>query len=588
MEKLTEWDELQEAFNKVNLDEEVFSFRNGKLINESESYMKMKAILNCPEMQKSHAYLYNLDPEQLDEDEIENISKLYDLGCRRGFIKPDDADDCEPKDEVPAEVPAQVPPAVPACNAPSMFKAKIPCWTILYSAVDKNGDIKTGECFSNAVNPRSAKADCYGKLTRCGYSSISILAIEAGDPDNCGSEECCEVPDEGNVEIRVTEDDKLAKVPSNGNAQLNGHVREAEEDAKDEDVSERDAKKKDPVDEAEVNEAGNAMFEKAFDQLLFRIDDCREIMQMYDADSDTADHAYKALQAAYTKCLELADDPADLDELNKTMANEGFVINDAGIIISDGEDSFPMTESGNPYLAGMKMTDVKNASASKTKVNEDDEDESSDDDSDDSDDSSADDSSDDETSSEDSEDDSEPKESDDEAADDAEEDSSDDSDAADDSSEDSEDEDSSSDDKSEDNTSENDSDDKSDDETSDETDGDESDEKDSEEDDADDSDETSDDEASDDSNDDSEEDDSEKKKDLTDEEKTEMKGEYKKVFRNVMSKCKFEDKCFDDLSIKEKVKFFQKLNADWKKNDPQDFMSDKEIEQLNKVVIKKA
>ena len=68
------------------------------------------------------------------------------------------------------------------------------------------------------MNPRSAKADCYGKLTRCGYSSISILAIEAGDPDNCGGEECCEVPAEDDVEIRVTEDDKLAKVPSNGNA----------------------------------------------------------------------------------------------------------------------------------------------------------------------------------------------------------------------------------------------------------------------------------------------------------------------------------------------------------------------------------
>ena len=52
----------------------------------------------------------------------------------------------------------------------------------MYSAT-KDGEVKTGESYSNATNPRAAKADVYAKLSNIGYDNIAILAIECGDPD---------------------------------------------------------------------------------------------------------------------------------------------------------------------------------------------------------------------------------------------------------------------------------------------------------------------------------------------------------------------------------------------------------------------
>lgn len=86
-------------------------------------------------------------------------------------------------------------------------------------------------------------------------------------------------------------------------------------------------------------------------------------------------------------------------------------------------------------------------------------------------------------------------------------------------------------------------------------------------------------EAADDDNDDEE---------LDDNKKADLKDNYKKIFKNTMLKCKFEDKSFDDLTLKEKVKFFTELSKTWKEDyEPSAFMSDKEIDQLNKIVVKK-
>jgi len=52
-----------------------------------------------------------------------------------------------------------------------------------------------------------------------------------------------------------------------------------------------------------------------------------------------------------------------------------------------------------------------------------------------------------------------------------------------------------------------------------------------------------------------------------------------------MIKCEFMNRSFDDLTIAEKVKFFTEMAANWTKNEPNEFMTDKEIEQLNKIII---
>ena len=192
MEILTEFDALQEAMKKINLDESVLPYCNGRLVNDV-AFNKIQKILNCPEMVSCHKYLYNLDLDQLNEEEVDKVDKLYKLGCDRGFIIDDltdwDADDSidtatakitgdiaeEPKVETPVEEPKSV--------AGTLFKAKVPCWTIIYSATSKDGEIKTGEAYSNAISAAAAKADVKSKLSNIGYSNITILAIESCEVD---------------------------------------------------------------------------------------------------------------------------------------------------------------------------------------------------------------------------------------------------------------------------------------------------------------------------------------------------------------------------------------------------------------------
>lgn len=77
-------------------------------------------------------------------------------------------------------------------------------------------------------------------------------------------------------------------------------------------------------------------------------------------------------------------------------------------------------------------------------------------------------------------------------------------------------------------------------------------------------------------------------KELTDQEKTQLRDSYKKAFKAALQKCKFDGKCFDDLTLEEKVKFFTEISKAWSnKADPSKFMTDKELEALQKIVIKK-
>ena len=77
-------------------------------------------------------------------------------------------------------------------------------------------------------------------------------------------------------------------------------------------------------------------------------------------------------------------------------------------------------------------------------------------------------------------------------------------------------------------------------------------------------------------------------KELDASEKTALKDSYKKAFKAAMQKCKFFDKPFDDLTLEEKVAFFTELSKAWgSKADPSKFMTDKEIQQLQTIVVKK-
>lgn len=417
MEILTEFDELQEAMKRINLDESVMPYVNGRLV-DSGSYNKVQKILDCPEMISAHKYLYNLDLDQLSEEETEKIDKLYKLGCERGFI----ADDLTDWDKELTDIVDGNTTAVPAMEQPqaerpiggTLFKAKVPCWTVIYSASSKDGQIKTGEAYSNAISASAAKADVKAKLSTIGYTNITILAIESCEADvEAGCFGDCQA---------AAEDNAVKSEPYGSRV----------EETNEEDSGEDDAD--DGSDDAEADDS-----------------------------SDDADDS---------------DDGSDDD--------------------SSGDSDDDSSDSS--------------------------------DDSDDSDDTESDDESDD--------------------ADDGSDDADDSDDNTDDESNDSK-------------ASEDDSDDKSDDDDGD-------DDSDAEDEDTDD--------AEDDSGDGEE-------KELDASEKAELKDKYKKVFKNVLVKCKF-DMSFNDLTLNQKVKFFTELAKAWTKNEPNEFMTDKEIEQLNNVVVK--
>ena len=78
----------------------------------------------------------------------------------------------------------------------------------------------------------------------------------------------------------------------------------------------------------------------------------------------------------------------------------------------------------------------------------------------------------------------------------------------------------------------------------------------------------------------------EEDKELSAEEKETLKDSYKKAFKAAMKKLKFEV-CFAELSLEQKVEFFTELSKAWgDKADPAKFMTDKETEQLEKIVVK--
>lgn len=181
----TEFDELQEALSRVRLDENVMPYRNGMLVENEDEYNKIQKLLACEKMQDAHRWLYDLDYENLSEADIGKIDRLFDMGVSKGYIDNSFEEELAKEENPDAFVPAEEP--APAVVQQPVNKVPVPCWTVLYSAT-KDGETKCGEAFSNAINVTAAKADALAKLARFGYENVSVLAIEAGDPDMAGCE----------------------------------------------------------------------------------------------------------------------------------------------------------------------------------------------------------------------------------------------------------------------------------------------------------------------------------------------------------------------------------------------------------------
>ena len=400
----------QDALKKIDLNEGALPIYHGRILRENaKEYQKMQKILNCPEMIKCHKYIFDLDPEQLDESDCTKINNLYKLGVDRGFIE--DTVDVPDEDLPDTDYTTSEQTAVqqPKPYIAPQHSVHVPCYTVMYSAM-KDGQIKTGESYSNATNPRAAKADVYAKLSKFGYDNIAILAIECGDPD-------CSMDN-----TYTFEDDILQ------NRVHNGHFLDEEDTEKKEDKSAENTEKKEEQSKEE------APVEKKEEAPVEQQEDNAEKPAEQPTEQSTKQSTEQPTEQPAEDTEKKEEAPAEQSEEN-----------------ADNENNEQSTE------------DTKNSDNSENAETSDGNEETK----------------------------------------------------------------------------------------------------------------SSDDNDNEDTN----------KEELDDNKKAELKDEYRKTFKNVMIKCQFDNRCFDDLTIAEKVQFFTAMASSWTKNEPNEFMTDKEIEQLNKIVI---
>lgn len=331
MKYYSDYSDLQEALAKVDKFGAVTfnSAKTGNMIFEEsqvEMYNKIQRLLNCDAMESAHGYLYNLDPEELTEAEASKVNNLWKLGCEKGFIEDftedeeaEDKKDVKECDAVQAQA-SNLTPATPAqqqvaANALQAMR-KQDAFTILYSAM-RNGSVKTGEAYSNAINPRSAKMDVISQLERAGYSNISILAIECGDPDCCGAD--CANTYVKQADMTPVATQSVAEIPDYA-ADISVEAEEDKDVSETENVDEADKKEDDAADDAE----------KADDKEADKVEDAdkedAEADKKEDKKSEKAEEPDEKLKddANAEKKAADAEDDEKLDAAEKTALKDSY------------------------------------------------------------------------------------------------------------------------------------------------------------------------------------------------------------------------------------------------------------------------
>lgn len=249
------------------------------------SYRKIQKILNTPEMEKCHPWLYSLDMENLNEDEALKVDKIYDLGVKRGVIQEDNeeeqddinecGDDVGDSDQIcggPEDALTNQEMTPQETNVPSSDSS----FTVLYSAI-KDGKIKTGEYYSNALDNEGAKEDCLSNLTQVGYSAIRVLgiektntavdtnvdsirpdvdmydALEEDDSEEYEKQETGDADNETDVKNNVKSDEK--KNVEDDTEDKSNEIDDKEQESDDEEKMTDDSDKEDKTDDAEQNDS---------------------------------------------------------------------------------------------------------------------------------------------------------------------------------------------------------------------------------------------------------------------------------------------------------------------------------------------
>ena len=77
----------------------------------------------------------------------------------------------------------------------------------------------------------------------------------------------------------------------------------------------------------------------------------------------------------------------------------------------------------------------------------------------------------------------------------------------------------------------------------------------------------------------------EEPKNLTADEKNSLREEYTRIYKDILKKTNI-GKSFVNMTLQEKMNFLKSLSEKWTKNDPTEFLTDREFEKLNKMVVK--
>lgn len=211
-EFVSEYDALVNAFSKVNLKEAVAPTIRGKIVEDEDTYNKVQQLLDCPDMEHAHQFLLDVDFEDIDDETKQRIDDLYQLAISQGYLDAqtpsndesatdDQVDDFEGEDvgaqeeisdasggfeeDNPNPEDAAVKNPI-GMNAPMLNSS---AFTLFYSAM-KNGEIKTGECYSNANTLENAKLDAIQKLQKLGFTAVDIIAAEETDVNAKGCDSC--------------------------------------------------------------------------------------------------------------------------------------------------------------------------------------------------------------------------------------------------------------------------------------------------------------------------------------------------------------------------------------------------------------
>ena len=99
-----------QALSKIDLNETALPIVRGAIVENVDAYNKIQKLLNTPQLEPCHRFLYGLDVEQLSEEEVNKVNNLYKYGQDKGFIEADE----DPEDDSQEDV-AEC-DAVPASN----------------------------------------------------------------------------------------------------------------------------------------------------------------------------------------------------------------------------------------------------------------------------------------------------------------------------------------------------------------------------------------------------------------------------------------------------------------------------------------